>query len=258
MKIILSHDVDHLYSLEHRKDLFWVGLVKRSLASLISSKISASEFIYRVNPIQRLERIDEVLDFGKRYNALPTFFFATRKGLSLSYDNNESVKFIKRLQGQNIPVGLHGMAYNDFKLMKEEVDMFTDMTGLKPVGIRNHYLRRDDSTLNLMDKLGYSFDSTEYIISNPYKIGNMWEIPISLMDVTLGIDSSKKQKQSKTLEIYNKALDKKINYFVINFHDLYFSESYKSMKNWYEWLVTFLSDKHEFIDFKTAISELNE
>lgn len=257
MKIILSHDVDHLYGAEHWKDRYWPGVWYRGLNSWLEGSIDLRTYAKRSWPWQRLERIKEVLAIDQSVGAIPTFFYGVSNGLRLSYSLKSVQPHIDYLINQGIHVGLHGMDYDDLDTMRIEFQAFYLLTGTLPTGIRNHYLRRSKNTLNYMSTIGYSFDSTTYELTSPYRVNGMWEIPISLMDVSLGIDTTFTYKKEQTKLIYEKALEKDLPYFVINFHDSYFSIAYPSMKKWYEWFLTIVAQNHTFTNFEAAICELN-
>ena len=256
MKIILSHDVDHLSGLEHWRDVYWPGLWLRSTKALLQRRMDPAQFFWRCWPIQRLERISEVLEADRSVGGKPTFFFGMSNGLRLSYSHYQVKPYLQFLQEEKVSIGIHGMAFCDLALMRKEFNSFQELAGREPVGIRNHYLRTCENTLNNMDELGYHFDSTSYEVAAPRKIGSMWEFPITLMDVSLGIDSDLESMKRQSMVIYEQALSAEIPYFVLNFHDNYFSASYENLKAWYLWFIKFLSDKHEQTSFEQAIKDL--
>jgi hypothetical protein len=61
----------------------------------------------------------------------------------------------------------------------------------------------------------------------------------------------------ETKKLIDKAHHENLPYLGIDFHDRYFSNSHKTWKNWYVWLIEFLSSqKMEFVNFKQAVEEL--
>jgi hypothetical protein len=258
LKIIVSHDIDHLHGLEHWRDVYWPGVWYRGAKALGKGQIGLVTYWKRAWPLQRLERIKEVLELDRSVGATPTFFVGVANGLRLSYSRESIKPHIDYLLSQKVPVGLHGMAYDDPEKMKEEYEVFLQLAGGLPAGIRNHYLRQAESTLNDMSDIGYRFDSTTYELNAPYRVNEMWEFPISLMDVSLGIDSSLKEKQAKSMQVYKNAAKKELPYFVLNFHDNYFSDAYPTMKDWYKWFLQHLAKSHTFINFENAILEINK
>ena len=70
MKIIISHDVDHLDATDHvTKDLILPKLWVRSLLHLCVGKISLRTFLYRLTILfhNRMNRTEEVMAFDKSH-----------------------------------------------------------------------------------------------------------------------------------------------------------------------------------------------
>ncbi|QSE96797.1 polysaccharide deacetylase family protein [Fulvivirga lutea] len=262
MKIIVSHDVDHLYWSEHWKDTFIPGLIRRTLLEWSKNSITFSEVKRRLNFNETLNQLESLADFNSKYNVKATFFFGMRKGLNLSYHYKRTLPYIKMLNARGFHVGLHGQAVDKVEEFELEKRNFFKLTGNDPHGIRNHYLRLNDRTLSLMAKYGYLYDSTDYGLKPPYKIGELWEFPIQSMD---GRELKEFEKSSGyrnmldyTIMKLTKAQKNDLPFFVINFHDIYFNEGYPKFYYWYKDLITCLvKDGHVFVNFEEAITELN-
>jgi len=128
-----------------------------------------------------------------------------------------------------------------------------------------HYLRSSEDTLKFLDKAGYIFDSTLNKLENPFKIGNLWEFPLHIMDGYLFCKNNKWQNQTleqgkdKTKRIIEEAGKKGIKYLTILFHDTCFSNSFKSWKDWYIWIVCYLKNSgFEFTTYREATQELEK
>ncbi len=261
MKIIISHDVDHLYWNDHLLDTWWLGLILRTVKEVFKSELSLSTAAKRIFPGKNLNNIMSLIDFLNLNNIPATFFFGTRKGLKLSYSNIKAKPFIEQLLKIKFMIGLHGIAFNDRTVMLDEKRRFNEIAGFDPVGIRMHYLRMDNSTYELLSSLGYKYDSSQNKIDFPYKYGNIWSIPISIMDVDVIQGSTardlEKAKKESLVRIESAKL-KDIPYFVINFHDFYFSDGYPVHKAYFFWLIDFLK-KNNFIftSFNQAVQEIN-
>ena len=259
MDIIISHDVDHLYLKEHLADTFIPGAVLRGAKSIAGGGLSFSSFRQRFS--LQLNRIRELHEYNRSLNIRETFFFGMRKGLNLSYNWKDAAPFIEYLLKEDVLVGLHGQGYNNEELLQEEKNRLLSLLPENyPLGIRNHYLRKDEHTFALMNKLGFLYDSTEYSLSMPSKTGQMWEIPISIMDA--GFVSHHKNDHSalkdRTLTILNKAHQEGIPFFVINFHDVLFNEGYPDFRSWYLWITNYLSEhRYKFVNFTDALKILN-
>ena len=261
MKIILSHDVDHLYWHDHLFDTWWPGLILRTSSEFLNDKISLSIVSKRLYPSKNLHNLFEICEFLIEHNVRSTFFFGMRKGLNLSYHYLKTKPALDFILNRGFDAGVHGIAFNDKSLMAVERQRFIDLTGLEPIGIRIHYLRLDDSTHMTMESLGYRYDSTERRIDFPHKIGKLWSIPISIMDVDVIHGSCKKHFLSATKETLARIEEAEqlgIPFFVINFHDCYFSESYPVHLAYFKWLIENLLRFHyEFISYDQAVDQLN-
>jgi len=269
MKVIVSHDVDHLSIWEHKGDLIIPKFVLRSLLELSLGYITFKEIYARFKEFlkNKWNHIEELIEFDSSNNIKSTFFFGVNKGLGLAYSIREAKQYIYMVKKAGFDVGVHGIEYKNFQIMKKEYETFKSISKLESFGIRMHYLRLDNNTLNKLSEIGYLFDSS--IKANgykiPFKVGKMWEFPLHIMDGDIILNG--KRWQSYTL---NGALDatkriieffyaNKIPYLVILFHDRYFSDAFKTWKEWYIKTIEYLKiNNFEFIDFKKAIKELEE
>lgn len=261
MKIIVSHDVDHLYWSEHVwKDLYIPKLWVRSFKLLLTGVIDLRTFIARINfwSDKRINRLKEVMALEKSMNIPATYFFVMQPGLGVAYNAGMAEPVIKELLNNGFHAGVHGMAYNDSAAMKQEFDQFKNISGLDKFGIRMHYLRNDEDTRNKLSQTGYTFDSTAYDIAKPYPVGNMIEFPISVMDVYCVRPNHKKIDIAKayTLEKLAEAEKSEIPFFTINFHDMLFDKSYSLYMEWFTWVISICKEKgYSFTSFNEAIKE---
>ncbi len=143
--------------------------------------------------------------------------------------------------------------------MFNEKERFKNILGINdPIGIRNHYLRKNDQTLNYMENCGFLFDSTCYGMIEPFRVGDMWEFPISVMEC-YEVDKSKDLSfnLNRTFKILEDYLVNNMPFFVINFHDIYFNDNFPYYKNWYIELIKHCKNENlEFTTFKQAIQQL--
>ena len=265
MKIIISHDVDHLFAKEHFfRDLIYPKLWVRSFIWFFKGKITLKEFFLRCIHCFKKDRhcIYSLMEFDKSYAVPSTFFFGMNQGLGMSYYPKEAKPVIKRVVEEGFSVGVHGIEYTDSSLIKKEYDTFISLMGFAPCGIRMHYVRFNDNSFEKVADAGYVFDTTEFdkqacgTQKNPYKVGDMWEFPLTIMDgyLTQNFNAAKEE----TLKMLAECQEKGIEYVTVLFHDYQFCDDYKDIKNWYEWLVKFISDnpKMTFISYEDAIREL--
>jgi hypothetical protein len=267
MKIIVSHDVDHIKASEHIVDNVLIKHLVRTLLEYASGTIGIRQVCKRLDRSfvkNKWQNIVELIDFEKSLGVRSTFFFGMANGLGMSYSVDSAKPFIEEVISSGFDVGVHGIATNNLEDFIKEFTRLNSLTGLDNFGIRQHYLNLKDSTLKLMNETGYSFDSSVYELSNPYKIGNMWEFPLHIMDgyliykgkSYLNYDIS--ELKNKSVSIIERAEKLGIEYFTILFHDAYYCDSFPRWKEWYEWLIKYLySNGYEFINYNGAIVELN-
>ena len=266
MKAIVSHDIDHLTLTEHYlNDLIVPKYFIRSKIELFTGKISFAEFFNRIGDVfkNQWQHIEALDDFNKRHHVPTTYFIGVNKGVGLSYSEEQAHHWINRMQLMGCDIGVHGIEFESLDQIQSEYNLFKKLASQTSFGTRMHYIRTNDNTFTNMAKAGYLFDSSEMSYNAPYKIGSMWEFPFHIMDGY--IIEKPKQWQSKNFQescdatkiIIDKVVDLNLPYLGIDFHDRYFSDSHKTWKDWYMWLIEYLAEnKIEFVNFKQAIKEL--
>jgi len=263
MKIILSHDIDHLYWYEHYfKDLYLPGTLLRNTKGFVAGKLELQLYLKRLKCWGRIHRIPELIKYFNQENIKSNFFFGMDNALHLSYNYKQTKPFIQELLKEGHLVGVHGIAFKEKNQIEIENKRFKELSNINPYGIRTHYLRLSGYSHNLFDQQGYKFDSSIDSIMHPFRINNMWEIPISIMDASLVEHAQLNQDiniwKKNTLKRLEIAKENNLAYFVINFHDTYFSDAFPVIKEWFLWLVDSLKgEKYEFITFNQAVEELN-
>ena len=266
MKIIISHDVDHLYSSDHWfRDLYYPKLWIRETINLVRRKESLSEWAFRCVSCLNHEQnhIRELIEYEKSQQIKSTFFFGMNRGLGLSYKPKEAINLMRYVKDCGYDIGVHGICYDDFDGIRKERETFYEIMGFFPDGIRMHYVRFDNQTFSRLDSVGYLFDSTEFdktrgqCLKEPYKVGNMWEFPVCLMDSYLPSELVKAQEC--TLGALVEAQNNGIGYFTVLLHDCYFSKAYRVYTDWYKWLLRTIKERNMgSISFIEAINELEE
>lgn len=265
IKVIISHDVDHLFAKDHWfRDLIYPKLWVRSTIQLIRREITLKEWWLRCISCFRKNRhnLDALMDFDENHGVKSTFFFGMNQGLGMSYKPEEAKSTIIRVHNRGFATGVHGIEYQDYDGMKKEYDTFKNTTGFEPCGIRMHYVRFDDNTFEKLSQIGYPFDTTEFdkqnngTRKNPYKIGNMWEFPLTIMDAYL--PNKFEAAKEVTLNLLEESKRNGLQYVTILFHDNQFNKDYQNYKQWYEWLIQNLAecDEYEFVTFQQAIDQL--
>jgi len=266
MKIIISHDVDHISAWEHSKDLIIPKFIARALIEWCFGYISTSEVKGRLLSVinNKWNQIEELMEFDSSNSIPSTFFIGVMNGCYLAYRKDIASKWIEKIRLKGFDVGVHGIAYNSFNNMFEEYKTFKKISSLDTFGIRMHYLRTTDNTFQNLARIGYVFDSSEKAMKNPYKIETMWEFPLHIMDGYIICRNQRWQNrkfkdiQHITINYLENAQRKGILYFTVLFHDRYFSDTFKTWKEWYIWFVTYCKELGmDFISYRDAILELD-
>lgn len=266
MKVIISHDVDHITVWEHYKDLIILKHLVRNHLELFKGKISIKEYFLRWSKIftNKWQNVVEVMDFNDSRGIKSNFFMGVNNGVGLSYSLKHVKKMVPLIKERGFELGVHGINYENFSEIKEEFNTFKNIYGNENFGMRMHYLRQNETTFTNIAKSGYLFDSTKHGYENPYLIGNMWEFPLQIMDGWVMYQDKSEQalnfEQAKqfTIKQINKAKELNLKYLNILFHDCYFDNCYMTWKKWYCWVIDYLIEqKFEFVTYSEAINELN-
>lgn len=263
MKIIVSHDVDHYQYSEHfLRDLIVIKHFARSYIEKFLGKISWNELYLRHLDIcnNKMNNVKEILDFNRSVGIKSTFFFGMNRGLGLNYNFKDVSSLIKYVLDMEFEVGVHGIAYNDLDEMKLEYNRFKIISGLQNFGIRMHYLRHDNSTLNNISEIGYLYDSTLSDFCSAYKTNEIFEFPVHMMDCLI-LNGSKgyqelnlEESKKSAIALLERAESMNINYFSFLFHDCYFSKIFSTWKDWYIWFINYLLSKnYEFVTYSEAV-----
>lgn len=265
MKIIISHDVDHLYPSDHFfRDLAWPKFYVRSLLQLIKGHINIRVFLSRLVSIfwRNMNEIETVADFDIEHGIPSTFFFGVRCGLGMSYSIKKVTPWLQFLCEKGFDVGVHGIEYKDFDRMKEEHDAFSRVSGLDSFGVRMHYVRFDEETFGRLSSCGYLFDTTQFNKAAvefiaPYRVGAMWEFPLYIMDGYVWTGNPESDWE-QTVKLIKQAEHMGMRYCTILFHDRYFNNAlFPDYRAWYMRLIAYIEEHgYQFISYRQAITEL--
>ena len=99
MKIIISHDVDHITPWEHKKDLIIPKFIVRSFIEFGLRYISLFELRSRFKSLveNKWQNIEELMRFDRENEIPSTFFLAVNTGKGLSYSVDDAQLWIKRI-----------------------------------------------------------------------------------------------------------------------------------------------------------------
>lgn len=265
MKFIISHDVDHLYGRDHwLRDLIYPKLWIKNILHIAQRKITVKEAWLRGTSCFQKNRhcLEQVMSFDRKYGVPSAFFFGMNQGLGMSYYPEEAKPAIQMVHDGGFAVGVHGIEYDSAAGIDREYHTFNELMGFEPCGIRMHYVRFCADTLRYEDEAGYVFDSSEFdkkangTIKAPYKQGNIWEFPLTIMDGYLTQDLEKAKKE--TLERLQVCREQGMEYVSVLFHDYQFNDGYTAIRDWYKWLIQMIaaSETDSFISYEDAIKEL--
>jgi len=263
MKIIISHDIDHLSIKEHiLKDLIIPKYIFWSLLELVKNKITLKIFftkimwLFRKNGWNNLEKL---IRFDKKMGVNSTFFIAVNNGKKLNYSQNQAKQAINLIKKYNFDIGVHGICYNNYKGIKKEYEYFKKITNINYFGIRIHYLRTNNNTLKNIAKAGYLFDTTilSKNLAQQNKIDNLIEFPFHVMDGNLlgpKTNYTLDEVKQKTKNLLNRAEKENKKYIAILFHQRYFGNDFPNYKNWYIWLINYCKQQnYKFINYKNLL-----
>jgi hypothetical protein len=267
MKIIVSHDIDHLSAFEHLGDGILVKSLVRSHLELVTGKITLSELGWRFGELfaNRFHHLDELMDFDEAHGIPSTFFIGIRRGRGLSYPAEQARQWAERIGRRAFPVYLHSNAGPSLAHRCREVEDFATMTGRESIGIRTHYLADIDTFLAGEGACNrrIKFDSSKMLHRDVFAEQRIWRFPVHLMDSTL-MENGRRwqtrslvQAQAESRRVVDSALAAGFRFFVVNFHDRYFGKAFASWMAWYQWLMSdFRQRGLPFVSFDTAVAEL--
>lgn len=266
MKVIVSHDIDHITVWEHLfKDTILPKFMVRMHIELINGKISWREYLLRWSDFfkNKWQNIDELITFNNIHKVPSSFFIAVSKGIGLNYSNQAALVWIEQMQKRGCELGVHGIAYANQQAIDDELQLFLKLSGQTQSGMRMHYVRNNENTFRYFDEVGYVYDSTENSFKNPYKIGRLWEFPFQIMDGWVIEEGQRwqtktfEQAKDTTKRLIDKAHHEQLHYLGIDFHDRYFSHAFKTWVEWYMWTIDYCETQGlTFINFMGAVEEL--
>lgn len=266
MKVIVSHDVDHLHPSEHFfRDLYFPKLWVRSFIEYLKGEIGLKVFFNRILLIfnKRLNRIAELCDFDSRNCVKATYFFGMDSVLSMSYKKEKALPYIRYVKDAGFDAGVHGCNFDNVEAIKKEHNAFQRLTGESQFGVRNHYVRYNGHTFGYMNDACYIFDTTEFNkdgldYKHPYKVGNMWEFPLAIMDVYV-VHHNLQDAKDRVKAFIQSVIKNEGSYLTVLFHDSLFNQKcYPLEYAFYVWLIKYLKECGvEFISYRKAIEELD-
>jgi len=221
----LTHDVDHPSIRQHKWDHTMVGFLHRavlgSLFAVLRGRIPVRHLLTNWVAVARLPFIhlglardfwydfDRYLDIERDLNS--TFFvlpFKDHPGVTAlgqapskraaRYAATDIAGRLHGIVSAGHEVGLHGIdAWIDIIKGQHEMAQITNITGRKNIGVRMHWLYFDHNSPVVLEKAGFSYDSTvgynETIgyragtaqVYKPLQTCHLLELPLHVMDTAL-------------------------------------------------------------------------
>jgi peptidoglycan/xylan/chitin deacetylase (PgdA/CDA1 family) len=221
----LTHDVDHAGIRNHKFDHTMFGFLYRafigSLVALCQGRRSCREVVTNWMAALALPFVyfGWAKDFWSQFDRYTeierdiksTFFLIPRKGdaglrkdgpapkkRASGYEISQVASQVERLVSARCEIGLHGIdAWRDETKAHEELEEVRRVTGVSELGVRMHWLYFDDQAPALLERAGFSYDSTlGYNETVGYRTGTtqafkpidlkrMLELPMHIMDTAL-------------------------------------------------------------------------
>jgi hypothetical protein len=188
LTVCLTHDVDFASIRDHVFDLSASGFLKRavfgSISDFVRGRIGGKKLIKNIGAAIKLPFMylglardcwDQFENWIKLENGRhSTFFvipFKNRTGEEVTspmpkmraakYDITDIEATIRKLMDAGDEIGVHGIdAWHNANAALSEKDRITSVTGLYETGIRMHWLAWKENSAGILDKAGYSYDST--------------------------------------------------------------------------------------------------
>jgi len=187
LAVCLTHDVDN---------------IERPMEHVLKVKDRFSKADFEESMRGKLSLYDNIELIGKREGA--EGFRSSFYLLSSNYPLDKVRATVRRLHSKGWEIGLHGDfgTHDSEAMMKKAVERLTEGVGIRPRGLREHYLRFDfRKSWSVMEGAGFDYDST---VGNNDKLGfrlglatpfhppdegwrplSLLELPLSLMDSTV-------------------------------------------------------------------------
>ena len=133
-----------------------------------------------------------------------------------AYDIGDIPEWTDRLAAEGCEIGVHGIdAWHSVEKAREELNRVAKVTHRSTMGIRMHWLLRDENTYQVLEQAGYAYDSTVGYNETPgYRCGttqvfrplsatSLLELPMHIQDGALFFPQRLGLTESKAWELCN-------------------------------------------------------
>jgi hypothetical protein len=223
--VSLTHDVDFVGIRRHKFDHTLLGFIYRALVgsvlAMLKKRFTWSKVLKNWKAVLSLSGVylglsrdfwyqfDQYLEIEKNLGA--TFFFIpfkdnpgiedsikAPKRRAVRYDICDIPILANKILKQGHEIGLHGIdAWHDSEKGNQELWRIRDAVGSSDIGLRMHWLYYDQHSPQILDKVGFIYDSTfGYNDAVGYRAGTaqafrppgaqtLLELPLHIMDTAL-------------------------------------------------------------------------
>ena len=198
--VCLTHDIDGIYCKKKR-------LLYSAWKRIVRGKIRECVQVLTDTGMDPYNNLKEIVDVEESYDASSSFYFLSlEKGhRDFNYSLSEVMDSMSYIMDHGCEVGLHGSyeASMDAEQLAEERGRLEEVTGVKIMGYRNHFLRfKVPDSWEILSSAGFKYDTTYGYPDmvgfrngmchpfRPYNLGkrktvDILEIPLEIMDKTL-------------------------------------------------------------------------
>ncbi len=186
--VCLTHDIDFVGIRQHKFDHTMWGFLYRSTLgaarNFVRGKVSFRRLIecWKAAVTLPFVYLGWARDFWMPFewylkvekNLAPTYFlipFKRRQGDKVTvshaerrgcaYDITDIPDWVARLQVEGCEIGVHGIdSWHSVEKGREERNRVANVAGESEMGMRSHWLLHDENTYRVLERAGYSYDST--------------------------------------------------------------------------------------------------
>ena len=203
--VLISHDIDFIYYKELQIGIR--ELMVSTFKDLVKTDLkSISGNFKRLNTaVEEKWPVETVLNYFQEKKIPTTYYFMClgENDQDYNYDIHSLKPIVSSILKAGCEVGLHGghTAYQDYGDFMTQLSRLVEVSGIKDVGYRNHYLKFNLESFDIMKSGGIKTDSTlgfaEMVgfrngMAHPFRPYNykeddffdFIEIPLMMMDQT--------------------------------------------------------------------------
>jgi hypothetical protein len=281
----LTHDVDHIGIRNHKFDHTMFGFFYRATIGSAIDFFKGKKTLKQVGtnwmaalslPFVHLGiakdfwyQFDRYVEIEKGFAS--TFFVIPKKGepgrdasgqrpakRAANYDIAELAEILKKLEATGHEIGVHGVeAWRDRIKGHEELERISRLTGVAEPGVRMHWLFFDEQSAALLEKAGFSYDSTigynETVgyragtsqVFKPFQTARLLELPMHIMDTALFYPSYLNLSPEPAEKMILPLIENAVRFggvLTVNWHDRSIAPE-RLWDDFYIWLLTELKAK---------------